>query len=132
MSENQKPKFREFGLESGAKIFLGRDAESNDELMKKYKGKENTILHTKYPGSPFGVIEKINPSSGDIIASGAIVAKYSQCWRDYKKDIDMDIFIGKDISKPKNAKKGLWSVKKTKTIKIKKKDIIKFENENTI
>ncbi len=129
--KNKKTRFREFKINSKTKIFLGRDAESNDELMKKYKGKENLILHTKYPGSPFGVIEKLNPAEKEIYSAGIIVAKYSQCWRDYKKDVEIDVFNGKNISKPKNAKQGLWNAKKIKIKKIKKIDIIKFENENT-
>ena len=58
----KKIKFREIILESGTKILLGKDEKSNEELMKKFKGKENLILHTSKPGSPFGVIEKEKPS----------------------------------------------------------------------
>ena len=42
----KKIKFREIELESGEKITLGKDEKNNDELMKKFKGKENTIIHT--------------------------------------------------------------------------------------
>lgn len=125
---NRKIKFREIELESGAKILLGRNEKNNDELMKKFKGKENIILHTVAPGSPFCVIEgDLNPSQQDISASGAICIRYSQNWRDNKKDAAVNIFTGKDISKNIFMKTGTWKVKKAKKIKVKKEDIIKFE-----
>ncbi len=122
--------FREFELESGAKIFLGKDSNNNDDLMKKYRGKNNTILHTEASGSPFGVIEKIKPTKEEIYETGVIVSKYSQDWRDNKKNTDMNVFTGKDISKPWFSKPGSWKVKKSKKIKVKKGDILKFENRS--
>ncbi|MFH1311135.1 MAG: NFACT RNA binding domain-containing protein [Nanoarchaeota archaeon] len=122
---DKKKKFREITFESGTKIILGKDAESNDELMKKFKGKKNKIIHTLAPGSPFCVIDNPNPRPEEIITSGAIVARYSQDWRNNKKDVLVSIFTGKDISKDKDMKIGTWKVKKQKSIKIKKEDIEK-------
>ena len=126
-------KFREVKLKSGNRIFLGRNAENNDELMKKFKGKENVILHTESPGSPFCVIERLNPGREEIKASGAVCARYSQDWRDNKKDVKVNVFTGKDVRKPWFAKKGTWNVRKVKgkgrTIKVKKAEIKKFEKE---
>ncbi|MCX6749560.1 MAG: NFACT RNA binding domain-containing protein [Candidatus Pacearchaeota archaeon] len=119
-------KFREKILESGTKIILGKDEESNDELMKKFKGKTNLILHTAKPGSPFCVIDNFNPSKEDVYMSGALVAKYSQDWRDNKTDVAVNVFTGKDISKSKLLKPGTWNVKKSKTIIVKKEDILKI------
>ncbi len=119
-------KFRDFILKSGTRIQLGKDAESNDELMKKFEGKENTILHTVAPGSPFCVIETINPSKEDIAEGGIICARYSQDWRDNKKDVRMSIFLGKDIKKEKGMEAGTWAVRKARTKIIRKKDIEKF------
>ena len=127
----KKTKFREIELESGSKIILGKDEESNDELMKKYKGKKNTILHTSAPGSPFGVIGTLNPTHLDVAASGAIVASYSQDWRDNKRDVSVDVFTGRDISKNKSMKLGTWKVKKTIKIKVKKEDILRFKNDKS-
>lgn len=122
-------KFREFELSSGTRIFLGKNSESNDDLMKKFKGKENTILHTEAPGSPFGVIEKINPLKKEIYEGGAIVASYSQDWRNNKKSVPVNIFTGKDISKRFWMKQGTWKVRKSEKIKVKKEDILKFERK---
>ncbi|MEM4326139.1 MAG: NFACT RNA binding domain-containing protein [Candidatus Pacearchaeota archaeon] len=128
-SDRKRIKFRELVLKSGIKMLLGRDAETNDELMKMYKGKENIILHTKYPGSPFCVIDNLYPNEREIYLAGVVVAKYSKFWKKYKQDVEIDVFNGTAVSKPKNSKKGLWNVKNTRTIKIKKEDILRFENE---
>ncbi len=122
-------RFREFALPSGARALLGRNAENNDELVKKFKGKKNVILHTSSPGSPFCVIGIENPSKEDIAVSGAWCAKYSQDWRDNKKDVLIDVFTGKNVSKGIFMKKGLWKVKKSKSMKIKKSEILKFERK---
>lgn len=122
-------KHREIILKSGARILLGKDAESNDELMKKFIGKENTILHTVAPGSPFCVIkEPINPSDEILQLSGSHCASYSQDWRDNKKNVKMHVFTGKQIKKPFFVKKGTWKIKgKAKVINIKKKYIEKCQ-----
>ncbi len=119
-------KFREFELNEKTKIFLGKNAENNDELVKKFKGKENIILHTVAPGSPFCVIEKLNPSSTEIKESAIICASKSQDWRDNKSDVKMHVFTGKDVKKPFLAKAGTWKIScKMKVINIKKKEIEK-------
>ena len=123
----KKIKFREIILESGTKILLGKDEKSNEELVKKFKGKENLILHTSKPGSPFGVIEKEKPSKMDLNLSGSAVASYSQDWRDNKKDVVIHVFDGKKVFKRKGMKIGTFGVKKFKRIKVKKEDIINFE-----
>ena len=94
--------------------------------MKQFKGKKNIIFHTVAPGSPFCVIDNLDPSKEDISVSGAICARYSQDWRNSKQDIMVNIFTGHDISKPLFSKKGTWKVKKSKKIKVKKQDILKF------
>lgn len=118
---------REITLSNKTKIFLGKNAENNDELVKEFKGEENTILHTVAPGSPFCVIEKLNPTKSEIYEAGIFCASKSQDWRDNKRDIKMHIFTGHDVKKPIFAKTGLWKLKNSpKTITIKKKDILKI------
>ncbi|HJZ19136.1 MAG TPA: NFACT RNA binding domain-containing protein [Candidatus Nanoarchaeia archaeon] len=121
-------KFREIELTNGKKILLGKNAEQNEELVNKFKGKDNVMLHTEKPGSPFGVIENLNPSKIDMSASGAIVARYSHDWRDNKNDVKVHVFKGKDVYKRKGMKIGTFGVKKYKTIKIKKKEIEKIKD----
>lgn len=117
-------KYREFILSSGTKILLGKDAKSNDELVGEFKGKENLIIHTVAPGSPFCVIESLNPTKEDIKEASIICASKSQDWRDNNQDVELHLFSGKNVKKPLLAKAGTWKVTSNpKIIKIKKEDI---------
>jgi len=115
---------REFILNSGTKVFLGKTSENNDELVKSYQGKENIILHTAKPGSPFCVIDKLNPTREEIKSSAILCASKSQDWRDNKKDVIIHVFTGKYVHKEKIMKNGTWGLKKKpKLIKVKKREI---------
>jgi len=125
-------KYRQFTLSTGTKILLGKNAENNDELMKEFKGKENLILHTVKPGSPFCVIKKSAPTKKEINEAGTICASKSQDWRDNKSDTELHLFSGKEIKKPLLAKAGTWKItSKPKLIKIKKADILKWTKKST-
>jgi predicted ribosome quality control (RQC) complex YloA/Tae2 family protein len=118
---------REIILDSGTKIFLGKNSENNDELVEKYQGKKNIILHTSKPGSPFCIIEKLKPTKEEIKEAAIICASKSQDWRDNKSDVVVHVFTGKDVYKEKVMKSGTWGLKsKPKLIKVKKKDIEEY------
>ena len=116
-------KFREIILESGTKNFLGRNAENNDELMKKFRGKKNVILHTVASGNPFCVIDKEKPTKKEISEAGAFCARYSQDWRNNKKDVKVHVFTGKDIYKNRLMPIGTFGVKKKKIIIVREANI---------
>ncbi len=125
-------KFRKIILKSGAKILLGKDAESNDELIKKFKGKGNIIIHTKAAGSPFCVILKNNKnpiSMLDIKEAAVYCARYSQDWRDNKSDVKVHWFDGIDVYKKRGMNIGTFGVKFWNLITIKKRDILKLKNK---
>jgi len=119
-------KFREVVLESGAKFLLGKNKEQNEALVKEFMGKRNFILHTSAPGSPFCVIEK-KVFGGDVHAAGVLCARYSQDWRDNKKDVRVDVFTGKDVYKMGGMPLGTFGVKKSKTIVVKREEVEKFK-----
>lgn len=120
--------FREYNLSNGTKIVLGKDAETNDELVKKFKNKEKIILHTVKPGSPFCVIDsEKKPTNSEIKEAATICASKSQDWRDNNSDVEMHKFTGYDVKKPLFSKKGSWKLKNNpEIIKIKKKEIKKW------
>jgi len=122
-------KFREFATSSGKKIIAGKDAESNEELMKQFIGKDNKIFHTAKPGSPFCVIEKIKHGKKDVQEAAVFCASKSQAWRDNKCDIEVNCFSGGDVYKDKGMKTGTFGVKRFKTIIAKKKDIEKLASK---
>ena len=120
-------KFRERELKTETRIFLGKNAENNDELMKKYRGKSNIILHTAKPGSPFCVIDSEKPSKKEIYEAGAVCASKSQDWRDNKSNFKIHVFTGKDVKKGWFTKQGTWKVRKFKEITAKKEDVKKIK-----
>jgi predicted ribosome quality control (RQC) complex YloA/Tae2 family protein len=115
-------KFREFETSTGKKILAGRDAKSNEELIKQVEDNE-IVLHTAKPGSPFVNIKSKKPAKTDIKETAVFCASKSQDWRDNKKDVEIHYFIGKDVFKKKEMKLGTFGVKKFKILKIKKKEI---------
>lgn len=123
-----KIKFRKFETSSGKVIFGGKSAESNEELIKQ-AGKDEVVLHTKAPGSPFCNIKskERNITKEDIYEAAVFCARYSRDWRDNKKNVEVHIFLGKDIYKSKDMKLGTFGVKKYKKITAKKEDIKKLE-----
>lgn len=121
-------KFREFFTSSEKKVLAGKNAEQNEELVKRFIGKENFLFHTEKPGSPFCVIaETLKPSKKDEKETATFCASKSQDWRDNKNDVVMHIFTGKDVYKRKGMKPGMFGVKKFKVIKIKKEEIEKIK-----
>jgi len=125
-------KFREFDLDSGIKIILGKDSETNDELMKEYSRGENLVIHTIKPGSPFCILEEIHPSKTDLKDAAIICASRSQDWRDNKKDVFLHIFKRKNAFKKRYMKNGTWGIKgKPKRIKVNKEEIEKWQSEKS-
>lgn len=120
-------KYRIYETSSGLIIQAGKNAENNDELVYEANPKE-VLLHTSAPGSPFVNIGE-SPSKKDIQESAIFCAKYSQDWRDNKKDIIVNKFQRSDMSKEKKAKAGSWNVTKQEKLKVKKSDILKLEKQ---
>jgi len=125
-------KFREFKLKSGTKIFLGKDFKSNDELMKKFQGKDNLVLHTIASGSPFCVIDNLEENKEEIKQAAIICAAKSQDYRNNQKSVKLHLFKAKDTKKPKSLKQGTWSIQgKPKVIKAKRRLIKRWLLENS-
>ncbi len=118
-------KHREYTTKSGTKILAGKDANSNEKLVKEFVGKSNIIIHTAKPGSPFCIITE-KPKRGDKKECALFCAKKSQDWRDNKKDVIVHVFTGKDVYKGKIMPLGTYGVRKRKIMKIKKIDIQRF------
>lgn len=118
--------YRNFETSSEKKVLAGKSAEQNEELVKKFLGAENILLHTEKPGSPFCIIVDLKPSKQDIKETAIFCASKSQDWRDNKGDVNVHVFSGKDTYKWKSMKQGTFGVKDSKTIKVKKKEILDF------
>ncbi|NPE26942.1 DUF814 domain-containing protein [Methanococcoides sp. SA1] len=119
--------FREFVTSSGLRVFGGRDSENNDELVWDAKPTDS-LIHTVMPGSPFVNVGS-EASKVDVKEAAVFCAKFSQAWRDTKRDVSVNVFLRKDMVKDKQAKEGSWSVKKDERVKVKKADILRLEEK---
>ena len=121
-------KFREYKMSSGKLVLAGKSAESNEDLVEQV-GENEIVLHTSEPGSPFVNIkaDEKEVTKQDISEAGVFCARYSQDWRDNKRNIKVHVFSGKDIYKQKKMKSGTFGVKKFKEIVVKKSDIEGFK-----
>ena len=118
--------FRKFVASSGLEISGGRSAENNDELVFS-ASPDDVLLHTSEPGSPFVNVGN-SPTKKDISEAVVFCAKYSQDWRNGKRDIIVNKFMRSDMSKSPKMKSGSWKVSKQEKVKVKKADILKFES----
>lgn len=117
--------FRKFITSSGLEVFGGKDSANNDELV--FTSKSNDILlHTALPGSPFVNVGE-SPSNSDLKEASVFTAKYSQAWRDGKKDVMVNFFRRCDMIKDRRMKEGSWRVLKNDSLKVKRDEIIKYE-----
>ena len=120
--------FRKFKTTGGKLVLAGKDAETNEELIKQVKPTE-IVLHTATPGSPFvNIKDKANKK--DIHEAAIFCAKYSRAWKKSKikpKEIEVHYFLGKNIFKSKGMKLGTFGVKKFKKIIVKKSEIEDFK-----
>lgn len=126
---DKKTNFRKFLTSSKKLVLAGRDAGSNEEVVKQ-AGKDEAVLHTKARGSPFCYIGG-KASISDIKEAAVFCAAYSQAWKKAKskKDVEVHVFKGRDIYKSKDMKIGTFGVKKFKSIIARKEDIEKFIKE---
>jgi len=118
-------KFRKFITKKETLILAGKSAESNEQLIAQIKPSEE-VFHTVAPGSPFVNIKE-QAKRGDIKEAAIICARYSQDWRNNKKNVKVHRFKGKDIYKNKLMKLGTFGVKKKKIIIVKKSDIMRLK-----
>ena len=125
-----KGNFRKLVIQSGLVVFGGKNAEMNEKVIEQ-SGKNEYVLHTMAPGSPFCNIkeESKKVSEKDLYETAIFCAKYSQAWKKskVKRDIEVHVFLGKDIFKQEDMKTGAFGVKKVKTIIVKKEDLINNE-----
>ena len=121
---------RQYQTSTGITVLLGKSAETNEELIKQ-SVKNELLLHTAKPGSPFANIKlkESELTKQDIYEAAIMCAKHSQDWRDNKRDISVSVFSVSDVYKSKDMSLGTFGVKKETKIIVKKQDILDFEKK---
>jgi predicted ribosome quality control (RQC) complex YloA/Tae2 family protein len=76
-------KFHWFISSEGFICFGGKDATSNEIVIKKHLEKNDLVFHTESPGSPFFIIQN-GQESGEITRNECAIATacYSRAWRE--------------------------------------------------
>lgn len=86
----------------GTLIIAGKDATSNEVIIKKHTESTDTVLHTDIPGSPFVVIK--GPATDQVIeAAGQLCAAYSKAWKAGLAAVDVFAVAPDQVSKTPNT-----------------------------
>ncbi|MEM3736476.1 MAG: ribosome rescue protein RqcH [Candidatus Bathyarchaeia archaeon] len=77
-------KYRFFTSSEGFLVVCGRDASSNEALIRRYVEEGDLVLHADLPGSPFAVIKTGGraPSEVTIAEAAQFTVSYSRAWRE--------------------------------------------------
>jgi predicted ribosome quality control (RQC) complex YloA/Tae2 family protein len=77
-------KFRWFRSSDGFLVVAGKDAVSNEVLVKKYAGQDDAVFHADVTGSPFVVVKTAGkaPSEQVLREAGEFAAAFSRAWRE--------------------------------------------------
>ena len=118
--------FREFTTSSGRLVLAGKSAKNNEELIAQVEPTED-VFHTEAPGSPFVNIKSKKTNKSDRYEAATFCAAFSKTFRDNPGDTIVHHFKGSDINKTKAMKLGTFGIKKFKTVKVKKADILKIK-----
>jgi predicted ribosome quality control (RQC) complex YloA/Tae2 family protein len=132
MKEGHWEKYRHFCTSTGRLVIGGKNAEQNEELVARFIGKQNTIMHTKEAGSPFCVItgKPAKPEKTDLKETAIFCAMHSREWKRNRHDVEVHAFTGKDVYKEKSMKTGTFAVRKIRMkITITTKDIEDFNKK---
>jgi predicted ribosome quality control (RQC) complex YloA/Tae2 family protein len=76
-------KYRWFLSSEGFLCVGGRDASSNEVVVKKYTEPHDIVCHTEAPGSPFFVVKTEGNEPGEITKKEILIAtaSYSRAWK---------------------------------------------------
>jgi predicted ribosome quality control (RQC) complex YloA/Tae2 family protein len=98
--------FRSFASSDGFLVVGGRDASSNESLIKKHMEKDDIIFHADVQGAPFFVIK--NPEGKEIpettrAEAAAAAASYSKAWQAGWGSCDVYYVTSEQVTKTTKA-----------------------------
>ncbi|WP_340820458.1 ribosome rescue protein RqcH [Methanolobus sp. WCC4] len=76
-------RFRWFTSSDGFLVVAGRDADTNEEIVKKYMEKRDIVFHTQVPGAPITVIKTMGKEVPEqtLQETAQFVVSYSSVWK---------------------------------------------------
>ena len=109
-------KFRYFFTSDGFLVVAGKDAETNEQIVKKHCKKNDIVLHAHIPGSPFGVIKSEGKEipKNSIEEAAQFVGCYSKFWTSKMGIADVYWVLPEQVSKKvaghQSIKKGSFMI----------------------
>ncbi len=84
-------KFRWFTSSEGFLVVAGKDAVSNEVLIKKYTDQYDIVFHVDIVGSPFAVVKTGGKEPGEqtLREAGEFAAAFSRAWRESMGAVDV-------------------------------------------
>jgi predicted ribosome quality control (RQC) complex YloA/Tae2 family protein len=84
-------KFRWFRSSDGFLVLGGRDATTNEILIKKHTDPSDIVFHAEIVGAPFVVIktEGKTPSEQTLLEAAEFAASYSRAWKEMFHTVDV-------------------------------------------
>lgn len=94
-------KFRWFFSSEGFLVISGKDASTNEMLIRNYMKEHDIVLHADLPGSPFTIIktEGKQPNEETIFEAAQFTASYSRAWRENFRAVDVYWVKPEQVSK---------------------------------
>jgi predicted ribosome quality control (RQC) complex YloA/Tae2 family protein len=92
-------KFRWFFTSAGNLCIGGKDATTNELIIKKHVDVEDKVFHTEAPGSPFFVLKSKNPSKEELEEAGIATGCYSKAWQRGISGTDVFYVLPEQVSK---------------------------------
>lgn len=94
-------KFRWFYSSEGFLVISGKDASTNEILIRKYMEQHDIVFHADIPGSPFTIIKTGGRQPGEetIFEAAQFTASYSRAWREQIGAVDVYWVKPEQVSK---------------------------------
>ncbi len=100
-------RFRWFYTSSGKLVLIGRDQQTNSELVSRYLEDEDLFFHVDMPGGAVVILKSSGEPDEDSIEQAAAAAGvYSRAWREGLSVADVYYVTGKQVSR--HAPSGLY------------------------
>jgi predicted ribosome quality control (RQC) complex YloA/Tae2 family protein len=83
-------KFRWFDSSGGVLVLGGRDATSNETLLKRYTSAEDLVMHAEVHGAPFMVVKTggVQPRAETLKEAAQACVSYSRLWKEAIRSAD--------------------------------------------
>lgn len=102
-------KFRWFYSSEGFLVIGGRDATTNEIVIKKYTDNDDLVFHTDMAGSPFFVVKSEKKKIGDVTRqeTADATASFSRAWKKGLGSTDVFFVLPEQVTKEAQAGEAL-------------------------